>query len=176
MPTLNIKVEGFRELEALFEEIMEDFGSKDQKKILRKAVGISMQPVLQRAKTLAPVDTGAMAHSLRLASSIPSRKAKRSIYIDENDTVISTVTTASGKQLEKMKFHNYKESYKQKKDVKTIGVASDARVIANEFGTAKMPAKPFLRPALESNSYNVVNSLGNSLAESLRRYRARTPK
>lgn len=176
MPTLNVKVEGFKELEALFEEMMEDFGPKDQKKILRKAAGTSMQPVLQRAKTLAPVDTGAMAHSLRLASSLPSKKAKRSIYINDNDTVISTVTSASGKQLEKMKFHNYKESYKQKKDIKTIGVASDARVIANEFGTAKMPARPFLRPALESNSYTVVNSLGDSLAESLRRYRARTAK
>lgn len=176
MPIVTLEVEGFQELEALFEEMMEDFGEKDQKKILRKAAGTSMQPVLQRAKTLAPVDTGAMAHSLRLASSIPSRRAKRSIYIDESDTVIATVTSASGKQLEKMKFHNYKESYKQKKDVKTIGVASDGRVIANEFGTAKMPARPFLRPALESNSYNVVNSLGDSLAESLRRYRARTAK
>ena len=66
--------------------------------------------------------------------------------------------------------------FRSKKDVKTIGVASDGRVIANEFGTAKMPARPFLRPALESNSYNVVNSLGDSLAESLRRYRARTAK
>jgi HK97 gp10 family phage protein len=176
MPSVDIKVEGFKELEALFDEMMEDFGEKDQKKILRKAAGTAMQPVLQRAKTLAPVDTGAMAASLRLASSIPSKKAKRSIYVNENDTVISTVTTASGKQLEKLKFYNYAESYKQKKDVKTKGVASDARVIANEFGTGKMVARPFLRPALESQSYNVVNSLGDSLAESLRRYRSRINK
>jgi hypothetical protein len=174
MPAIDIKVEGFKELEALFEEMMEDFGEKDQKKILRKAAGTSMQPVLQRAKMLAPVDTGAMARSLRLAASIPSRKDRRSIYISDNDTVISTVTTASGKQLEKLTFYNYKESYKQKKDVKTTGVASDARVIANEFGTGKMAARPFLRPALESESYNVVNSLGDSLAESLRRYKTRT--
>jgi len=176
MPSVDIKVEGFKELEALFEEMAEDFGDKDQKKILRRATGIAMQPVLQRAKTLAPVDTGAMAASLRLASSIPSRKAKRSIYINENDTVISTVTTASGAQLAKLSFYNYKESYKQKKDVKTKGVASDARVIANEFGTGKMPARPFLRPALESQSYAVVNGLGDSLAESLKRYRAKISK
>jgi len=176
MPSVDIKVEGFQELEALFEEMAEDFGDKDQKKILRRATGMAMQPVLQRAKTLAPVDTGAMAASLRLASSIPSRKAKRSLYINESDTVISTVTTASGAQLAKLSFYNYKESYKQKKDVKTKGVASDARVIANEFGTGKMPARPFLRPALESQSYAVVNSLGDSLAESLKRYRSRISK
>ena len=176
MPALKIEVEGFKELESLFKEMIEDFGEKDQKKILRKAAGTSMQPVLQRAKTLAAVDTGAMAHSLRLASAIPSRKAKRSIYINDNDTVISTVTSASGNQLAKLKFYNYSESYKQKKDVKTVGMASDARVIANEFGTAKMPSKPFLRPALESQSFTVVNSLGDSLAESLRRYKARTWK
>jgi HK97 gp10 family phage protein len=174
MSSVKIEVEGFQELESLFQEMMEDFGAKDQKKILRKAASMSMQPVLQRAKTLAPVDTGAMAQSLRLASSIPSRKAKRSIYINDDDTVISTVTSASGKQLAKLKFYNYSESYKQKEDVKTTGVESDARVIANEFGTGKMPARPFLRPALESQSFTVVNSLGDSLAESLRRYRART--
>jgi HK97 gp10 family phage protein len=55
-------------------------------------------------------------------------------------------------------------------------VASDARVIANEFGTGKMPARPFLRPALESQSYAVVNGLGDSLAESLKRYRAKISK
>jgi HK97 gp10 family phage protein len=176
MPSVDIKVEGYKELEALFEEMMQDFGDKDQKKILRKAAGTAMQPVLQRAKTLAPVDTGAMARSLRLASSIPSRKAKRSIYINESDTVISTVTSASGAQLAKLSFYNYKESYKQKKDVKTKGVASDARVIANEFGTGKMAARPFLRPALESSSYTVVGSLADSLAESLKKYRTRTVK
>ena len=117
-----------------------------------------------------------MSQSLRLASSIPSSKAKRSIYVNENDTVISTVTSASGKQLAKLKFYNYSESYKQKKDIKTVGVASDGRVIANEFGTAKMSARPFLRPALESQSFTVVSSLGDSLAESLRRYKAQNWK
>lgn len=173
MESVSIKVEGFKELESLFQEMIQDFGDKDQKKILRKAAGTSMQPVLQRAKTLAPVDTGAMAASLRLASSLPSKKAKRSIYINDNDTVISTVTSASGKQLAKLKFYNYSESFKKKKDVKTTGVESDARVIANEFGTGKMPSRPFLRPALESQSFTVVNSLGDSLAESLRKYKAK---
>jgi hypothetical protein len=36
MPSLDVKIEGYKELEALFEEMMEDFGDKDQKSILRK--------------------------------------------------------------------------------------------------------------------------------------------
>jgi hypothetical protein len=39
-----------------------------------------------------------------------------------------------------------------------------------------MGAKPYLRPALESQGGNVVNKLGQSLAEVLQKYRSKQGK
>jgi len=39
-----------------------------------------------------------------------------------------------------------------------------------------MPAKPFMRPAMESQGGNVVSSLSSSLKEVLQKYRAKQAK
>ena len=60
--------------------------------------------------------------------------------------------------------YDYEASFKAKKNIyKKEVVKSDARAFANEFGTAKMPAKPFLRPALETSSAQLLESLATSL-------------
>lgn len=164
---VTFKVEGMQDFENLIKEMQQDFGEKDQKKILVKAVRKSMATVLNTAKNNVPVDTGALRASLRLEVRKPSRKDKRSKYVMPTDIVIGNVTTAPGNVLAKKKFMNVKTGQIQK------GIESDARHIANEFGTAKMPAKPYLRPAMESQGGNVVNSLAQSLKEALQKYRAK---
>jgi len=165
--TVTFKIEGMKEFENLVKEIQEDFGEKDQKKILNKAVRKSMQSVLNTAKVRAPVDTGALQASLRLEVRKPSRKDKRSKYVEPTDIVIGNVTTAPGNVLAKKRFMNVKSGKIQQ------GIESDARAIANEFGTAKMPANPFLRPAMESQAGSVVNSLADSLGSVLTKYRSK---
>lgn len=164
---VTFQIEGMKEFEQLIQEMQEDFGEKDQKKILNKAVRKSMASVLSAAKTRSPVDTGALQASLRLEVRKPSRKDKRSKYVMPTDIVIGNVTTAPGKVLAKKRFMNVKTGKIQK------GIESDGRAIANEFGTASMPANPFLRPAMESQAGNVVNSLGDSLKEVLTKYRSK---
>lgn len=167
---VTFKIEGVQEFEALIKQMQQDFGENDQKKILNKAVRKSMTPVLNTAKSLVPTDTGALRASLRLEVRKPSRRDRRSKYVSENDIVIGSVTTAPGNVLAKKSFKNMRSGQIQ------TGIKSDARAIANEFGTAKMPAKPYLRPALESQSGNVVNKLGQSLREVLEKYKARQAK
>jgi len=169
--TFTIGVVGAEELEEIFKIIESDFGPKDQNRILVRAIKQAMQPALMHAKANAPVDTGGLRESLRIEARKPSRRDKRSRYISETDTVIATVTTAPGNVLAKKKFHNYRESFKQKKDVKTLGIESDARAIAMEFGTAHVAAQPFLRPALESQSGAIVNNLAAPLKTALEKYR-----
>lgn len=168
--SVTFKVEGIKEFEDLLKEIQDDFGEKDSKKILNKAVRKSMAYVLNTAKTMTPVDTGALRASLRLEVRKPSRKDKRSKYVEPTDIVIGNVTTAPGSVLAKKKFMNVKSGKIQQ------GIDSDARAIANEFGTAKMPAKPFMRPAMESQGGNVVGSLSSSLKSVLEKYRAKQAK
>lgn len=165
-----VEFEGAKELSDLFRQIENDFGEKDSQNILRNAVRKSMQPVLLTARTLAPKDTGALAASLQVETRKPSNKDKRSKYVDGGDIVIGSVTTASGKKLAKKTFKNLQTGKKQK------GIESDARATVMEFGTAKTPAQPYLRPALESSAANVAGSLSNSLKFSLEKYKAKQAK
>ena len=112
-----------------------------------------MKPVLAKARTDAQVDTGGLKRSLQVEARRPNRKDKRSKYIANTDTVISLVTTAPGKKLAK------------------LGIKSDARAIAQEFGTARNPAHPYLRAALESQSTSVVNNLAGILARRIDKYK-----
>lgn len=152
---VTFQADGFDEFEELLTKITNEFGYKDAQGILRKAVRVSMQPVLQTAKILAPVDTGAMVASLQIEARKPTRKDRQSKYVEQNDAVISAVTTAPGYKLAKK------------------GIKSDARAVANEFGTAKMAGKPFMRPALESQSVSVLSTLSDELRVQLERYKAR---
>lgn len=150
---VSIKLEGIGSVHAAFQELANEIGDKKAtSKILVPAVREAMKPVLAKARANAPVDTGGLKRSLQVEARRPNRKDKRSKYIVSTDTVISLVTTAPGKKLAKM------------------GIASDARAIAQEFGTAKHPAHPYLRVALESESQNTVNILAKILARRIDQY------
>lgn len=164
---VSVQFTGVQEFEALINEMQDDFGVKDQKKILTAAVRKSMAPVLSKARQLAPIDTGGLRASLRIEARKPSRRDKKSIYVNPNDVVIGTVTTASGKQLAKKKFTNVKTGQKQ------VSIESDGRAIANEFGTAKIAAKPYMRPALETTTSSVLTELGDNLRAQLIKYKSR---
>lgn len=165
--------EGFQEFEELINQMVEDFGEKDTRKIMRNAVKDSMAPVLMDAKLRAPTDTGALQASLQIEARKPTGKDRKSKYVDRTDAVIASVTTAPGWKLKKTAFFNRKN---KKSDIKQVGINSDARAVAMEFGTAKVAAKPFLRPALESNKMVVVDSLGDNLKVHLERYKARAAR
>jgi HK97 gp10 family phage protein len=161
---------GQKEFTEVLREMQNDFGEKDQKKILSSAMRVAMKPVLEKAKSLVSVDTGGLRASLQIEARKPTTRDKKSVYVSPTDTVIGTVTTASGRQLAKKNFKNVRTGKKQK------GIPSDARGIANEFGTAKMAAKPYLRPALETSSSQLLDSLTLSLRSAILKYKAKQPK
>ena len=170
MASVKIAFYGQAEFTEVIREMQNDFGEKDQKKILSSAMRVAMKPVLEKAKNLVRVDTGGLRASLQIEARKPTTRDKRSIYVSPTDTVIGTVTTASGKQLAKKNFKNVRTGKKQK------GIPSDARGVAEEFGTAKRAGKPFLRPALESSSSQLLESLTMSLKNALSKYKAKQPK
>ena len=177
MGKVTFSVEGMQEFNTLMEQIIDDFGTKDARKILQKAAYESMRPVLQTAKALAPMDTGQLSASLRLSAGKPSRKQKRSKYINPNDVVVATVSTSTIKQLGKLRFKNRRN---EKNNILQVGGESDARAIAQEFGTAKHPAanggRGYLRPALEMNKEKVAGNLKTTLAFALEKYKAKQAK
>ena len=167
---ITFKVEGAVEFEEMLSQMQEDFGPKDSQKILNKAVKESMKPILSLAQQLVPKDTGALAASLRIEARKPTGKDKRSKYVEPTDIVISTVTTAPGHVLAKTKFHNL---HNKSSKIKQVGIASDARAVANEFGTAKMAAHPFMRPAMEGAGGSAVGILTEQLRVALEKYKSK---
>jgi HK97 gp10 family phage protein len=151
---VSIKLEGVGNVQSIFRQLADEIGDKKaNSKILVPAVREAMKPVLAKARAQAPVDTGGLRRSLQVEARRPTRKDKGSKYISSTDTVISLVTTAPGKKLAKM------------------GINSDARAIAQEFGTARHPAHPYLRTALESQSQSVIQNLSQILARRIDQYK-----
>lgn len=144
------KFVGFKELEAVLVEMGEDLCyGKTANKILLPAIRTALQPVLQMAKQLAPYDeknttTTHLRDTLRISARTPSPRDQRSMYVNQNDVAIGTVS-----------------------------VRTDKRGISQEFGNKSVAPQPYLRPALESQANRVVNLLGTYLTYKLQQYKSK---
>lgn len=181
MPKVSFKVEGLDTLLNTFDEIAQQIGDKKaNSKILVPAVREAMRPALNMAKQLAPKDTTALARTLHIEARRPTKRDRRSKYVGQSDNVIALVTTkAFPKKLKKKFYEENKDlssaerASKFKKFALSTGFPYDARAIAQEFGSARNPAHPYLRPALESTSPAVLDKLGTAIAYRIDNYKAR---
>lgn len=176
-----IKLEGIGDVDQALRNLEADFGQKESaKKVLVPAVREAMKPVLAAAIQNAPKDTMGLVLSLQIEARRPTARDRRSKYITATDTVMAAVTTASGKKLARMS--EGKGLIAARKRLKKMGfdnsesftgIESDARAIAQEFGTARHGAKPYLRPALEANSQSTVTRLADILKRRIAEFRAK---
>jgi hypothetical protein len=104
----------------------------------------------------------------------------KSRYVLPTDSAIALVTTKPIPKKLKTAFHAANSNLKgaeykkaRKNYYQEAGAFYDARAIANEFGTAKMSAKPFMRVSLESQQQTVASSLGRILAQNIEKYKAK---
>lgn len=179
--SVRFTVNGLKETLDVFKEFQEQFGDKDAKsKVLIPAIREAMKPVLAMAKGLSPKDTGALDRSLYITARRPTRKDMKSRYVTPKDSVISLVSTKPIPKKLKQQFQaehgNLKGSeYKKakRKFYGEAGVIHDARAMANEFGTAKMSAQPFMRVSLESQAQAVSAKLGLLIKQKMEAYKAK---
>lgn len=182
--SITFKIEGLGDVTKAFDQLAEEIGDKKaNSKVLVPAARQAMMPVLAAAQQNAPIDSGALRLSLQVEARRPTSRDRRSKYINRNDAVVALVTTASGRKLAQMS--SGKGLLRSKRKLAKLGATadqvdsfagfkSDARAIAQEFGTAKMPANPYLRPAIEANSQNVITRLAEALAQQINKYRKNT--
>lgn len=146
----SFQLEGFAEFEQQLKDMAEGFrGDLVARNTLVPAAKSAMESVLTSAQSKAPVgdkprDSNNPIHmrdTIRLDARIPSEKDKRSEYVNDTDSAIAVVS-----------------------------VKKSAVSLANEFGTSKMPANPFLRPALQENSNAVLTELKSQLAVRITEY------
>jgi HK97 gp10 family phage protein len=172
--TTKFAINGLSETLEIFKLLEEEIGDKTARsKILIPAIRKVMKPVLDKAKSLVPSDTGMLRNSLTIVARRPNRNDKRSIYVSKTDSVIAMVTTKPIPAKVKKQTAGMNRKY-AKKFYASKGLIYDGRAIANEFGTAKMAAQPFMRTSLESQATIVSASLGEILRQKIEQYRGKT--
>ena len=145
-----IRVEGLEELEAKLSELME-FNRADTaaRATVVKAAKQAMEPVAEQVKATAPYDPSPrtkkspihLRDTVRLDARIPTNRDRQSIYVNQSDAAIAVVS-----------------------------VKRSAVSLAQEFGTRKIPAQPFLRRAIEQNAETIVDNFRINFAEALVAY------
>lgn len=136
-----IKLEGFAEFEQQLREMAQMYRADTvARQTLVKAANDAMMPVLYTAGMNAPYDEKNdgpihLRNTIRLDARIPNAKDKQSQYVKETDAVIAVVSAKKS-----------------------------AVSLAQEFGTSRIPAQPFLRPALDSQADQVLSILKEKLA------------
>ena len=150
MDNISKKTEGFAEFEEQLKAMAEGYRADlVARNTLTKAVKVAMEPVLETAISLAHYgkDNKSGIHmrdTLKLEARIPNQSDNRSAFVKDSDAVIGIVS-----------------------------VKRSAVSLANEFGTAKMAARPFLIPALERNLTVILSKLKSELSWLIPAYAAK---
>jgi HK97 gp10 family phage protein len=137
--SVTVSVDGLRDLGERMKALSEDMN----KKIGRAGVAAGAGLIARAAKVKAPVDTGNLRKNIITKRIPPGESALTSEYI---------VTVRQGKLT-------------QKQRAKGLQDAFYGRFV--EHGTAKMPAKPFLRPAYDENKEKAVEAIKERIAARL---------
>jgi hypothetical protein len=148
---MKFQLSGFAEFEQQIIEMANGFRMDTVlKQTLAKAAEESMKSVYYAAIAYAPYDNEKprsdyspfhMRDTLKLKSRLTTPNDREAPSINENSVVLALVT-----------------------------VKKSAVSLAQEYGTKKIPARPFLRPALQYGATQVISDLKNSLAEIIPAY------
>lgn len=165
-PVATFKLEGFKELDRALGELPKRTGKNALRRTLRKAA----EPILGEMKSAAPKDTGRMvskiAESGKLTANERNGDVAEFIGIGEDGQKVF------GKQAARnaVTIHVGATGKKQNSPVP----------MWVEFGTAEMPANPFMRPAWESNKNKALNiikvELKGEIEKAAKRYAKKLAK
>lgn len=181
MAKIKFEIKGFDAVMRNLDDVAEQIGDKKAtSKVLVPALREAMKPALQMIRSKAPRDTGALAEHLWIEARRPNKRDKRSLYVRQGDNAIALVTTkAFPKKIKKewmtqnANLTGKKKAEAFKKFALSTGFPYDARAVAQEFGSARNPAQPFMRTGLEAASPTILQNLGGILQRRIDNYKMR---
>lgn len=145
-----LKLTGFKELA----DAMRELGPRVAKNTLRRAVSAAATEVRNEARNRAPVDTGEMRRDIMVKRERDTKgemSAKYSVF----------VLTGKKSRIKGMRRNVDRNSFYWR---------------FMEFGTSKMAAKPFMRPAYEAKKEDAVRIIGEKLDEGIQKAAAELAK
>lgn len=154
---VEFKLEGFEDLYKAMDELAQEIGKGKTDRIWRNAMKWAMEPVLQDAKTYAPKDSGQLADRIYMKVHRPMMRDKSGKYY-AGEVYMARVTASPIRDESKLKTILNKRGKFQ-----SVWVNKRPVALSNEFGNARTPPTPFLRPALESNIDKVISRLGQAI-------------
>jgi HK97 gp10 family phage protein len=146
---MTVNITGLKELQQALNQLPLEI----QKRPLRSAVSAGAKVIVDEAKRLAPQgETGNLRKALyRYRSRSQSSRGQETFLVGVRKGKKNYVDSAKNRRLNRVG-----------KKYTVEGEAYYWRFI--EFGTSKMPARPFLRPAFESKKNQAVETIKNRLA------------
>ena len=140
-----VKLSGVRELDLALAEMKKSTARGVLKRVALKA----LQPVVDAAKAMAPVDDGQLRDSI-VASDQLAGNAKRSAPKLARGERATGITVYAG--------------------------TKNRNGVPREFGSVRAPAHPFMRPAWDGNKGRLLDSVAKDLAEEIEKTAARAAK
>jgi HK97 gp10 family phage protein len=150
---VELTAEGLPALKELLKKLPESV----EEKVTLNALRISARPFIKSAKAKVPVKSGLLKRSLNIRS--VGGKGNKSVYAG-----------VSYKRIKALRMEEARNS--KTKSKKTY--APHAHLI--EYGTSKMAAQPFIRPAWDETQEEVIKSIGNSLGIAITKHLERQAK
>jgi HK97 gp10 family phage protein len=148
---------GFEDLFKRLDALKEEIGKGKTDKIYRTAMKYAMEIVEQDAKSHAPRVTGQLQDHIYLKVHRPMARDKSGkAYAGEVYMARVTSSTLRDDTV-------YNLILNKRNKFQTVTSNKHPVPVSNEFGNARTPAHPFLRPALENNMDKIQSRLGWSL-------------
>lgn len=139
-----LEVSGLRQLGEAMRGLSEDMRTK----VARQAVAAGASVVRKAARDKAPVDSG------NLKASLIMKRIRETNLTEEYIVTPRKGKTRDGKAAKRGQGKLGKDAYY-------------ARFV--EFGTVKVPARPFIRPALEDNVQRATQAIADRLAARIKK-------
>jgi HK97 gp10 family phage protein len=148
---LNLRTYGLADVKDGLKDLEKELvalGANEGRKVLTRAARNAFAPVLEAAKANVPVDTGLTRDNIIIATEKPK----------EGESVVNV-----GLRIKKAKEIRLSKHGMTKDGTYRMSTSPHWRWHFIEGGTSTTPARPFLRPALDSNADKVTASLNGEL-------------
>ena len=131
---MKVDMSGFRELERA---LSEDLPKATAKNVLKRSATAAMKRIEDRAKQLAPRNTGETADSIT-TKNVAAKRVSRTRYARSTGVTVATGPT---------------------------GHPAGGKAAFSEFGTVKSPAQPYMRPAADAEGQAVIKDVKEALTD-----------
>lgn len=146
MVDFTYQVQGLRQLERNLDALAEEYGPRNALAALRAPIRAALRPLADDIASNTPVDTGALAESVRITVRMPGRR-QRGPHIDSRRHVLVGEV-----------------GWRWSRGNSLLG-----RALALEFGNRRVAAQPVLRPAFDRHSRTIANTFAEEFARSIER-------